>query len=95
MTLSVDTLTLRLASVLIQDYGALRMTMKFSRERNLVERLVQRLGLPVDDCEDPNASDFETGADVTLLRGGGRIGVQVTILDTRAAPGKAIAAEKR
>ncbi|MGB6285907.1 MAG: hypothetical protein WBG18_16075 [Xanthobacteraceae bacterium] len=42
------------------------MTTKFSRERNLVERLVQRLGLPVDDYEDPNASDFETGADVTV-----------------------------
>lgn len=67
---------------------------KFAREKNLVERLVQRLELTVDGYEDPNASGFESGADVTILCGGRRIGVQVTILDTGTIPGKAIAEEK-
>jgi hypothetical protein len=71
------------------------MTAKFVRERDLVERLVQRLGLAVDDYEDPNASTSETGADVTILSGGRCIGVQVTILDTGTVAGKSIAAEKQ
>lgn len=70
------------------------MTTKFSRERDLVERLVLRLGLTVDGYEDPNACGPETGADVTILCGGRRIGVQVTILDTGPVSGTAIAAEK-
>jgi len=70
------------------------MTTKFERERDLVERLVRRLGLDVDGYKDPNANGPETGADVTILRGDRRIGVQVTILDTGGVPGKAIAAEK-
>ena len=70
------------------------MTKKFAREKDLVERLVQRLGLAAEGYEDPNASGLETGADLTVLLVGRRIGVQVTILDTGAAPGKAIAAEK-
>lgn len=70
------------------------MTTKFAREKDLVERLVHRLGFAVDGYEDPNASGPETGVDVTILSGGRRIGVQVTILDTGAVPGTAIAAEK-
>lgn len=70
------------------------MVEKFAREKNLVERLVQRLGLRVDRYENPNANDQETGTDVMILRGGKRIGVQVTILDMGTEPGKAIAAEK-
>jgi hypothetical protein len=70
------------------------MTTKFLREKYLVERLVERLGLDVDGYQDPNASGIETGADVTILREGRRIGVQVTVLDTGAVPGKAIAKEK-
>jgi hypothetical protein len=64
------------------------MATKFVREKNLVERLVQCLGLTVDGYEDPNASDRETGADVVILTSGARIGVQVTILDTGPYPGK-------
>jgi hypothetical protein len=70
------------------------MTTKFTRESNLVERLVKRHGLAVDGYKDPNASGPETGADVAILCGGRRIGVQVTILDTGPVPGRAIAAEK-
>jgi hypothetical protein len=70
------------------------MTTKFTREKDLVERLVKRLGLSADGYEDPNASGPETGADVAILCSGRRIGVQVTILDTGAIPGQAIAAEK-
>lgn len=67
---------------------------KFVRERDLVERLVRRLALSVESYQDPNTTGPETGADVTIIRGRQRIGVQVTILDTGAVPGKAIAAEK-
>jgi hypothetical protein len=70
------------------------MTTKFAREKELVERLVHRLGFAVDHYKDPNASGPETGVDVTIRSGGRRIGVQVTILDTGAVPGTAIAAEK-
>jgi hypothetical protein len=70
------------------------MTTKFVREKDLVERLVQRLGLDVGGYEDPNASGSETGADVTILHGDCRIGVQVTILDTGTVPGESIAKEK-
>jgi len=77
-----------------KTYTANLMTTKFAREKDLVERLVRRLGLDVDGYEDPNANRPETGADVTILRGRQRVGVQVTILDTGAVPGKAIGAEK-
>jgi hypothetical protein len=58
------------------------MTTKFSHEKDLVERLVRRLGLDVDGYEDPNADGLESGADVTIRRRSQQIGVQVTILDT-------------
>jgi len=41
------------------------MAMKFLREKDLVERLIQRFGLDVDGYDDPNASGSGTGADVT------------------------------
>lgn len=71
-----------------------RMTQKFVREKDLVERLMRRLALNVESYADPNANGNETGADVLILCDGRRIGVQVTILDTGTEPGKAIAAEK-
>jgi hypothetical protein len=51
------------------------MTTKFTREKDLVERLVQRLGFTVADYEDPNASGHETVVDVAILCVGRRIGV--------------------
>jgi hypothetical protein len=71
------------------------VTAKFAREQDLVRRLVERLGLNANGYEDPNAAaGIETGADVMILCGKRRIGVQVTIVDTGAVPGRAIAAEK-
>ncbi len=71
------------------------MTDKFVRERNLVERLVQRLQIDVDAYDNPNAGGAETGADVLVFHREDRIGLQVSVLDTGAIPGEAIKAEKK
>ena len=58
---------------------------------------MQRLGLMVDEYEDPNskARADESGADVVVVCGGRRIGIQVTDLDTGAKSGDARRDEKR
>lgn len=67
----------------------------FEREEALVQRLLDRLGLH-GTLSDPNAGVPETGIDVLVHAGGGRvIGVQVTEADPHSEAGKARAQEKR
>jgi len=69
---------------------------KFVREKDLVERLLRRLGLNWHTPSNPNAGGKETGIDVLVPLNDGRIlGVQVTALDPHPRPGKARAQEKR
>lgn len=72
------------------------MSSKLELERGRVALLMQRLGVIVDDYEDPNgkARAEESGADVVVVCNGHRIGVQVTDLDTGEELGKARQAEK-
>jgi hypothetical protein len=68
----------------------------FEQEKNLVERLLLRLGLDSVALTDPNAIGKETGIDVVVhLTDGRLIGVQVTALEPYPEPGKARAEEKR
>jgi hypothetical protein len=68
---------------------------KFAREKGLVELLMRRRGLSVDQYIDPQQeANDETGADVIAVIEGRRIGIQVTELDNGEKPGRARAAEK-
>jgi hypothetical protein len=68
---------------------------KFERERYLVESLMRRLALTVEQYIDPNKETRdETGADVVIVVDGNRIGIQVTELDTGEIPGQLRSAEK-
>jgi len=68
---------------------------RYERERSLVELLMLRRGIPVEEYINPNEKvGVETGADVLAVVEGRRIGVQVTELDTGDEPGRARAAEK-
>jgi hypothetical protein len=73
------------------------MPSKFEKEKYYVTLLMQRVGLAVDEYEDPNskARAEESGADVVAVCGGRRIGVQVTDLDTGEERGQARRAETR
>jgi hypothetical protein len=73
------------------------MVSKFDLEKLRVALLMQRLGLIVDECEDPNAKARadESGADVVVACNGCRIGIQVTDLDTGEDLGRARKVEKR
>jgi hypothetical protein len=76
------------------------MNTKFERERYCVEQLARHLGLPDDlECQDPLVEGHETGADVVILPGDRRVGIQVTEYDGAEAvpglkPGQMRAAEK-
>jgi hypothetical protein len=66
-------------------------------EKGRVALLIQRLGLVVDEYEDPNGKGRadESGADVVVVCNGSRIGIQVTDVDTGEELGQARKAEKR
>jgi hypothetical protein len=69
---------------------------KFMREKDLVERLLRRLGFNWRTPSNPNAAGDETGIDVLVPLDDDRIfGVQVTMLDPHSMPGKARAKEKQ
>ena len=56
---------------------------KFARERHLVELLMRRLDHAVFRYSNPNDKpNVETGLDVVADTVLGRIGIQVTVLDT-------------
>src|SRR5580658_2213810 len=68
----------------------------FEKEKSRVVLLMQRLGIAPGEYRDPNATAAgETGADVIAVIGGGRIGIQVTDLDTGEAAGTGRAAETK
>ena len=73
------------------------MVSKFDLEKPRVALLMQRLGLIVDEYEDPNANarGDESGADVVVTCNGRRICIQVTDLDTGEELGQARKVEKR
>jgi hypothetical protein len=69
---------------------------KFIREKDLVERLMLRLGLGCRALTNPNSDGKETGIDILVaLTDCRNIGVQVTVLDPHSKSGKARAREKR
>jgi hypothetical protein len=65
----------------------------FEKERGRVELLMRRLGRTPDEYRDPNAGAGESGADVVVVFGNRRIGIQVTDLDMGNTPGAARRAE--
>jgi len=68
---------------------------KFARERHLVELLMRRLDHAVFRYSNPNDKpNVETGLDVVADTVLGRIGIQVTVLDTGSKDGKTRAKEK-
>src|ERR1700733_6252047 len=68
---------------------------EFTQERAWAERLTQRLGLAGAQFSNPGTNP-ETGSDViALLSDGRKVGIQVTVLDPHAEPGRARAAEKK
>jgi hypothetical protein len=73
------------------------MVSKFDLEKPRVALLMQRLGLRVDEYEDPNAKGRadESGADVVVKCNDRRIDIQVTDLDTGEELGQARKVEKR
>jgi hypothetical protein len=67
----------------------------FEKEKGRVMLLMQRLGLEPDEYRDPNAAAGESGADVVVVFGNRRIGIQVTDLDAGDLPGVARREETR
>jgi hypothetical protein len=68
----------------------------FEKEQGRVVLLMQRLGIVPDEYQDPNTmANGETGADVVVVIGGRRIGIQVTDLDTGEAAGTARGTETK
>jgi hypothetical protein len=73
-----------------------RSAVRFEREKHLVALLNQRRGQPAHDYSDPNtAAGRETGVDVLMVSDEGRIGIQVTEIDTGDVQGMARADEKK
>jgi hypothetical protein len=69
---------------------------RFARERHLVELLMKRIGFPVTEYSDPNAeSGEELGVDVAVISPTGRMGIQVTELDSGTLPGLSRSEEKK
>src|SRR6266852_211283 len=72
------------------------MPEKFAREKHVVELLMQRLGTLASQYIDPNAeAGQETGVDVIAVTATGRVGIQVTELDTGDVPGQSRGEEKK
>ena len=72
------------------------MPEKFVREKHLAELLMQRLGISVSHYLDPNAgAGQETGVDVIAVTANGRIGIQVTELDTGSVLGRSRGEERK
>jgi hypothetical protein len=69
---------------------------QFLREQHFVQLLLDRLGMQPDrPLEDPNADGRESGADVTIILGGRRIGVQVSEIETSPVSGAGRSAEMK
>jgi hypothetical protein len=72
------------------------MSEKYVREKHLVELLMRRLGISALQYIDPNAErGQEAGVDVVAVVATGRIGIQVTELDTGSIQGRSRAQEKK
>jgi hypothetical protein len=71
------------------------MKNKFIRERHLVELLMQRLGIAAQYVDAMAKVAEETGADVIAVTAKGRIGIQVTELDTGSVAGTARGEERK
>ena len=69
---------------------------RFEREKHLTKLLMQRLGRSAVAYQNPNAhAGRETGADILVLDGDRRIGIQVTEIDTGPIRGRARAKERK
>ena len=72
------------------------MESPFEREKHLVELFVRRQGWGPFEYYDPNAqAGRQTGADVLIVFGGRRIGIQVTEIDTGERRGRTRAKEMK
>ena len=71
------------------------MTESFTREKNLVERLVGPLGLDAGGFGRPSVGGAEAGADMLAAWRSSRVGIQAPMLDTGVVPGMAMPAEAR
>jgi hypothetical protein len=71
------------------------MASQFERDKHLVELFMQRQGWSPFEYHDPNTQARQTGADVLIVSGGRRIGIQVTEIDTGERRGRARAKERK
>ena len=72
------------------------MASPFERERHLVELFMRRQGWGPFEYYNPNAkAGRQTGADVAMVFGGRRIGIQVTEIDTGERRGRTRAKEMK
>lgn len=72
------------------------MASQFERDKHLVELFMQRQGWGPFEYYDPNTpAPHQTGADVLMVFGGRRIGIQVTEIDTGKRRGRTRAKEMK